>query len=165
MMKMIGIIKSSLLIILLFFGFSRVYAHCEIPCGIYDDAMRIHMIMEDIVTIEKAMQQIDELSKASPVNYNQIVRWVNAKEDHAVKIQEIASEYFMTQRIKVVEVSDKENYEKYLTQLTAMHELMIYAMKSKQGIDQDNVTKMRDALDKFQIAYFGHRLQDRDHQE
>ena len=25
-----------------------IYSHCEIPCGIYDDKMRITMIAEDI---------------------------------------------------------------------------------------------------------------------
>ena len=31
------------------------FSHCEIPCGIYDDAMRITMIQEHITTIEKSM--------------------------------------------------------------------------------------------------------------
>jgi nickel superoxide dismutase len=136
------------------------YAHCEMPCGIYDDAMRIKMIRESIATIEKAMKQIDELSKAQPVNYNQLVRWVNTKEEHATKIQETASEYFMCQRIKPAEPTDKEKYDAYILQLTLMHELQLYAMKSKQTIDLDNIQKMKDILDKFEIAYFGHKLEE-----
>lgn len=31
-------------------------AHCEIPCGIYDDQMRVNMIGEHITTIEKSKQ-------------------------------------------------------------------------------------------------------------
>ena len=27
----------------------RIYAHCEIPCGIYDDPMRMKMIHEHIM--------------------------------------------------------------------------------------------------------------------
>ena len=41
---------------------SAVMSHCEIPCGIYDDAMRIRMMAEDIATIEKSMREIHELA-------------------------------------------------------------------------------------------------------
>ena len=33
------------------------FAHCEIPCGIYDDEMRLKMIAEHITTIEKSMRR------------------------------------------------------------------------------------------------------------
>ncbi len=36
----------------------QAFAHCEIPCGIYDDEMRIKIINEHIVTVEKSMNQI-----------------------------------------------------------------------------------------------------------
>ncbi len=29
--------------------------HCQVPCGIYGDKMRVDMMMEDLATIEKAM--------------------------------------------------------------------------------------------------------------
>jgi len=91
----------SLLAVLLPLSFtiSTVSAHCEIPCGIYDDQLRTQLIAEHATTIEKSMKQIMELSKADPVNYNQLVRWVSNKEDHATEIQQIVSQYFMTQRI------------------------------------------------------------------
>ena len=95
---------------------SNVYAHCEIPCGIYDDHMRISMLRENLATVEKSMKQIIDLSKASPVDYNQIVRWTVNKEEHATKIQYIVTQYFMTQRIKPTE-SDRDAYEKKLSLL------------------------------------------------
>lgn len=142
------------------FSVSSAYAHCEMPCGIYNDEVRIQMIREDIATIEKAMIQIGDLSKDDPVNYNQLVRWVNTKEDHANKIQEVASEYFITQRLKPTDPSDKEAYDKYITQLTLMHELMVYAMKAKQTLNQEYIQKMGDTLDKFEVSYFGHKLEE-----
>ncbi len=36
---------------IVFFAASYAAAHCEIPCGIYDDEMRINMIAEHITTI------------------------------------------------------------------------------------------------------------------
>jgi len=133
----------------------RAYSHCEVPCGIFDDKLRIALIKEHITTIEKSIKQITELSAATPVNYNQIVRWTTTKDDHADEIQHIASQYFITQRIKPVDPSDAENYKKYITQLSLMHELMIYAMKAKQTTDLANIEKMREIVTKFELAYFG----------
>ena len=64
----------------------QLSAHCEIPCGIYDDQLRIEMIKEDIGTVEKSIRQIKALSQEETANYNQIVRWVTNKEAHANKI-------------------------------------------------------------------------------
>ena len=77
-----------------------VAAHCEVPCGIYDDELRAKLIYEHTVTIEKSMKKIVELSQQQPVDYNQLVRWISNKEEHASKIQHIISQYFMTQRIR-----------------------------------------------------------------
>ena len=75
-----------------------VIAHCEIPCGIYDDAARFTEMREHVATIEKSMNQISELEKGG--NANQLVRWVSNKEHHANEVQHIVSQYFMTQRVK-----------------------------------------------------------------
>ena len=139
-------------------GSMKLHAHCEVPCGIYGDEMRVGMIKEHIATIEKAMVQIDELSAASPVNYNQLVRWISTKEDHANQLQEIASQYFLTQRLKPADPSDQAAYQKYITQLTLMHEIIILAMKAKQSTDLENISKLKAAVDKFEVAYFGHKL-------
>ena len=122
-------------------------AHCEIPCGIYDDEMRINLINEHIVTVEKCMIQIAELEKEEHHNPNQLVRWIMNKERHADEIQEIVSQYFMTQRIK----SDTENYEK---KLGLLHQIFIYSMKCKQTTDLANVNKLKDLVNEFKTLYF-----------
>jgi nickel superoxide dismutase len=125
----------------------QAYAHCEIPCGIYDDEMRIKIINEHIVTVEKSMKQIIELEKEKHHNSNQLVRWIMNKEHHADEIQEIVSQYFMTQRIKL----DMENYEK---QLGLLHQMLIYSMKCKQTTDLSNVNKLKSIVDDFEALYF-----------
>jgi nickel superoxide dismutase len=152
--KMKKIVFSFAVVAMLMFISLRSFSHCEVPCGIYDDKLRIELIKEHITTIEKAMNQIKELESQDDLNYNQIVRWVTTKEMHAIEIQHIADQYFMTQRIKPVDPSEAEKYEKYITQLTLMHQLLIYAMKSKQTTDQEWIDKMRVATDKFEEAYF-----------
>lgn len=132
----------------------KTFAHCEIPCGIYGDTLRIELIAEHITTIEKSMNQINELSKAGDKNYNQLVRWVVNKEEHAKKIQDIVSQYFLHQRIKITDPSDVEAYAKYTRQLSLLHQLQVYSMKAKQGTDLDVIKKLNSALDEFAHSYF-----------
>jgi hypothetical protein len=48
---------------LLFFAVSlMVFSHCQIPCGIYDDQARLDMMAEHIGTIEKSINQVNEIS-------------------------------------------------------------------------------------------------------
>jgi len=132
------------------------YAHCEIPCGIYNDELRIELIKEDIQTIEKSTAQIVELSKASPVNYNQLVRWVTNKEEHANKIQDIVSQYFLTQRVKPADPKDEAAYAKYVKQVSILHEMLVEAMKAKQTTDMKAVERLKTLTSEFYEAYFGH---------
>ncbi len=135
----------------------KAIAHCEVPCGIYDDEARIHQIQEYIQTIEKSMIAIKELSKGikDPLTLNQAVRWIDNKEKHAKKIQEIVWQYFFTQRVKPVDPKDKEKYEKYLKELELLNKLSFYAMKAKQSVDTSVVNKLRETLEKFEEIYFG----------
>jgi len=122
------------------------YAHCQVPCGIYDDEMRLDMISEHVTTIEKSMNEIIELQKAKEINYNQLVRWIDNKDQHADEIQEIVSQYFLAQRIKF---DDKE----YTKKLTILHKLIVYSMKCKQTVDLENLKKLREACREFEAFY------------
>ncbi len=131
-------------------------AHCQIPCGIYDDELRVQLIEEHITTIEKSMNQIIAISKASPVDYNQIVRWVDNKETHASEIQDIVTAYFMAQRIKPPkDHGDEKVVNEYLHKLALLHAIQIHAMKAKQGTDLTEIETLRDLVAKFRVAYFG----------
>ena len=120
----------------------KASAHCEIPCGIYDDEMRINMINEHITTIEKSMNQIMKIEKEKQHHSNQLVRWIMNKERHADEIQEIVTQYFMTQRIK----TDTNSYEK---KLGLLHQILIYSMQCKQTTDLANVNKLKDLVNDF----------------
>ena len=142
------------LILLVGLNYQKSYAHCEIPCGIYADSVRITLIKEHITTIEKSMNQISEISQSSKPNYNQLIRWVNNKEEHAMKIQEIVSQYFLHQRIKIVDESQKEAYEKYQTHLGLLHKMLVYSMKCKQTTDLKFIQNLRTTVADFEKAYF-----------
>ena len=143
----------SLALGVLFLSFTAVpaSAHCEIPCGIYDDEVRAKLIYEHTITIEKSMNNIAELGKQNPVNYNQLVRWVLNKEEHAIKIQQTIYQYFMTQRLRA-------DAAKYTDKLIILHKMLQAAMKCKQSIEIENVLSLRSLLKEFEILYFGHSL-------
>ena len=141
----------------------QIYAHCEIPCGIYNDKMRIDMLKEHVTTIEKSMNQIIELQKAETINYNQLVRWINNKDEHADEMQHIVTQYFMTQRIKPVDGSDKAALVKYQKELGLLHEMLVYAMKAKQTTDLQNCTKLNELIDSFYSSYFSEEEKNHTH--
>jgi nickel superoxide dismutase len=53
---------------------TTVFAHCQVPCGIFTDQLRFEQLLEDEQTIAKA--------------------------EHAAKVQETIATYFLAQRIK-----------------------------------------------------------------
>ncbi|MBW2185200.1 MAG: superoxide dismutase [Desulfuromonadales bacterium C00003068] len=126
---------------------TTVLAHCEVPCGIYDDQARIDMLLEHATTIEKSMNQIMEIEKAGHGHSNQLVRWIMNKEKHATLLQGIVTQYFMTQRIKA-------GADHYDAKLKALHGMLVQAMKCKQTVDLAHVAKLRALVVEFAGLYF-----------
>ncbi len=124
---------------------ASVWAHCQIPCGIYNDEARFVLMKDHVATIEKSMKQIEADS-----NQNQTVRWIMNKDKHADALSEIVTYYFMAQRIK----PGKENYEK---ELKALHGILIYSMKAKQTTDLAHVKKLKELIHDFEHSYMGEK--------
>lgn len=110
---------------------------------------------EHVATIEKSIRQINELSGQKALNMNQIVRWVQNKDDHADKLSGIVTHYFMTQRVKSVERANKEAHTKYINEITWLHQLIVYSMKAKQSADLKNVEKLKTLITSFKASYLG----------
>jgi len=123
----------------------KVQAHCQVPCGIYGDEMRIQLMEEHVSTIEKAMKQIN-----ANENQNQTTRWIMNKEQHADELTEIVTYYFMAQRIK-------PDAEQYAEKLQSLHQIMIYSMKAKQTTDTANTEKLKELIHQFEHLYFGEK--------
>jgi len=131
----------------------RLGAHCEVPCGIYDDDRQFAEMHEDQTTIAKAIAGIQDLTGSlgggpQPLAINQVSRWVATKEAHANNTQHIIAQYFMTQRIKADD-------PKYVDKLTKAHAVLVAAMKVKQAADDASAEALHKALDAFQEAYTG----------
>jgi nickel superoxide dismutase len=134
---------------------SVVLSHCEIPCGIYGDPMRLDLMAEHITTIEKSMKQIEDLAAAGDKDYNQLIRWTVNKEDHADYFSDIITQYFMKQRIKPAAPGDGQAYKDYVHKLTLLHQMMVTSMKCKQTTDLEHISQLRRDLAAFRVAYLG----------
>ena len=143
---------STLVLFLILSG--GLYGHCQVPCGIYDDAVRIVQIEEDIATMRKAMSMIKGLSgKSDAQALNQMIRWVNTKESHANNIQETVSSYFLAQRIKPKKKGEAGR-QKYVNQTLLLPQLIVAAMKCKQNVDQSMCEAASDLVIEFSVSYF-----------
>jgi predicted type IV restriction endonuclease len=110
-------------------------------------------VKQCVTTIKKAMVQIKEIYAAGtpgPQEMNQIVRWINTKEEHANKIITAVSEYCLCQRVKK-EVFASEN--DYVEALKSHHSVMQAAMKCKQTVDEAAVHALEHAVGDFEKMY------------
>ncbi|CAA6678188.1 MULTISPECIES: superoxide dismutase [Ni] [unclassified Lentimonas] len=126
-------------------------AHCEVPCGIYNDGARVESMLEDAATIAKATKMMAELEgKTDAQSINQMTRWVANKEEHAQKIIDTISNYFLTQRVK----ADQEDYKE---RLVKHHTVIVNAMKAKQNADSKYATALAESIEALTAYYPVHR--------
>ena len=102
------------------------YAHCDIPCGIYDPTPA--KIAAD--TVAKMVEKINALDKSAMDfnNRNNFVRMVTVKEQHAEickkELQVLWSDYFKP-----------EHLEKYPKLHDTFWKALKLASKNKQNVD------------------------------
>jgi nickel superoxide dismutase len=126
-------------------------AHCQIPCGIYDDHARVQAMLEDASTIEKSARLIAELAgKSDAQSQNQLIRWVMNKEKHAQNIISTISDYFLTQRVK-------PDHKDYAERLVKHHAVIIAAMKAKQNADMKYAKTLRESIEALSAYYPDHK--------
>jgi len=129
----------------------QLTAHCQVPCGIYDDNARVKSMLEDVRTTAKAVKLINELaSKTDAQSKNQVVRWILNKEKHAQKIISTISDYFLTQRVK-------PSAKDYTERLVKHHTVIVAAMKVKQSTDIKSLEALHAAVDALTAYYPEHK--------
>ncbi|MFO7936500.1 MAG: superoxide dismutase [Ni] [Kiritimatiellia bacterium] len=115
-------------------------AHCQIPCGIYSDNVRVVMMLEDVETLAKSVAMLNELAPKNDVQSKaQFARWVTNKEQHAEKIISTIANYYLTQRVKPAQ-------DDYVERLKAHHAIIINAMKVKQNTEMKYVNTLKDSV-------------------
>jgi len=122
-------------------------AHCQIPCGIYDDMARVDRMLEDAATVSKSVKLLVELAGKKDVqSQNQMARWIMNKENHAQKIISSISDYFLTQRVKT---SQKD----YTERLAKHHAVIVAAMKAKQNADMKHADALATSIEALTPYY------------
>ena len=113
-----------------------VYAHCDIPCGIYETDTMMH----SAETCRRMLQKIEELGELDSVEkHNTFVRSVMNKEHHAQKVKNelyiLWSDYFKPEHLEVY---------------PDLHDRLWKAAKQastvKQTVSMDEVERLIDAV-------------------
>jgi len=128
---------------------NTAFAHCQVPCGIYNDHARIEQMLEDSATVLKASKLIIKLSgKTDAQSQNQLIRWIMNKEKHAQNVIFTISDYFLTQRVKTSQKDYDERLKKH-------HAVIIAAMKAKQNADEKTALALRKSIKELAEYYPG----------
>lgn len=124
----------------LLFSAHSVSAHCQVPCGIYDDYAKVAEMLQDADTVIKAGNMINEVAAPTDAqSHQQLVRWVINKESHAQKVIVTIADYFLTQRVNAAQ----EDYEQ---RLKDHHAVIVAAMKAKQSADPAAGETLKEAV-------------------
>ncbi len=123
--------------------FGTVYAHCDVPCGIYETDTMLHAAQTCKVIVEKALAIGEE---PTPDNDNNFIRMVATKEQHAERVKhELAvlwGDYFKP-----------EHLEKF----PDLHDKIWHTLKQASAVKQhlsveacdELITKTREIVDIF----------------
>lgn len=133
------------------FAAPQASAHCQVPCGIFDNNNVIDSLHTDWVTIEKAAKSIAELQADPSKNAHQLTRWIVNKESHAQAIQDKMLNYFLAQRLKPV--TEQAEAPAYIAKLTLCHNIIIAAMKCKQSTDMEPIQQLHDLLHQLEKEF------------
>lgn len=80
-----------------------VYAHCDVPCGIYE----VDTLRHAADTCHRMLEKLDELGEAdTPEKHNNFIRIVATKERHAQKFKDevyiLWSDYFKPEHLEKI---------------------------------------------------------------
>ena len=125
----------------------RIYAHCDIPCGIYDP-IAAKIAAQTVLKMVVKMEALDLSGGVTKVEQpNGIARLIRVKEDHAEivrnEIDILWHDYFKP-----------EHLEKY----PDLHELFWNAAKlastCKQTVSSDSAKDLVDSVDKIATIFW-----------
>ena len=123
------------------------FAHCDIPCGIYDPIVA-KMAAQTVLKMASRMEALDLSGGITKVEQpNGVARLIRVKEEHAQKVKEelniLWSDYFKP-----------EHLEKYPN----LHELFWNANKlagaNKQNVSSDSAKKLVDSVDEISKIFW-----------
>ena len=119
-----------------------VYAHCDIPCGVYDPH-NAQMAAHTVLRMTQLIDEIGKMKNPTTEDRSKFVRCVAVKENHGELVEEelgtLENDYFK-----------EEHYKKFPNLKKLIEKAVELSIKTRQAIDMDGAQKMIDAT--MQIA-------------
>lgn len=127
-------------------AFTTASAHCDIPCKIYDPSSA-QICALTIIRMIDLIEEINRKESLTTADYAQLIRLTGEKESHGVKLKEdirvIWGDYFKQTQI-----------EKFPNIHSLVHNIMMQASKSKQGLDRENGLKLLTLMNEFASIFW-----------
>jgi nickel superoxide dismutase len=121
-------------------------AHCQLPCGIYHDAMVFDQIDQYTETMYKGIAVLNQLKIQNVHDQNELVRWIMEKEKESNDISNVFTFYFLQQKIKPDEPDT-------VKMLKSAHKLLFLIVAIKQNTDLKFVKEFAAEWEKFKRMF------------
>ncbi|MEC4727312.1 superoxide dismutase, Ni [Shewanella sp. D64] len=121
--------------------FSRVSAHCDIPCKIYDP-ITAQLAVLTMIRMVDLLEQLAAKSDPSPSDHAQFSRLVAEKETHGRKVKE---------EINVIwgDYIKQPQLDKFPELHELVHSIMLNASQAKQHISRDVCVSLLEKVNQF----------------
>lgn len=125
---------------------TNLFAHCQMPCGIYHDDMVYDQIDQYVETMYKGDSVLIDNKFDTLQSKNEFVRWVLTKENSSNEIAQLITTYFLQQKIK----PDENETAKMLA---SAHKLLFLLVQIKQTADLKKVDAFAEEWEKFKLMF------------
>jgi len=124
---------------------SPLSAHCQMPCGIYDDQMIYDEVDQFYLTMYKCVKALENNQFKTDEDKNQFIRWVITKENKCNELAMLITVYFLQQ--KIMPIDDNAELVK------SLHKLLFQLVAIKQNVDIKIVKKFGKEWENFKTLF------------
>ncbi len=123
------------------FGFKRVKAHCDVPCGIYDP-ITAQIAALTVVRMIDLINDLEAKGLSAKDHANSMERYVAVKEEHAEKAKH---------EVRVIwgDYIKAPHLEKYPELNGVTHKIMQLGSKARQTTDREAAVEFVEAINQF----------------
>ncbi len=125
---------------------ASLFAHCQMPCGIYHDDMVYDQIDQYVETMVKGVAKIKDNKFSTPAERNEGVRWIMTKDRISDDTAQLITGYFLQQKIKPGEPDSIKRIE-------SAHKMLFLIVGIKQSVDFKSVSDFAEEWEKFKLMF------------
>lgn len=126
---------------------TALYAHCQMPCGIYHDDMVYDQIDQYIETMAKGITVLTDNKFSTVQERNEFMRWVLEKEQSSDEVAALITKFFLQQKIKPNEG------ETTTKRVMAAHKLLFLLVPIKQTVDLKFLNDFYEEWENFKLMF------------